>query len=78
MLTTSPREVAKSGPGCEIRLFWLVFGNLTRQDWGTVGNNMHYVLYYCLMIAALRFNCFALDTRRVAVDTVRHPSRGIA
>lgn len=47
-------------------MFVLVFGNLTRQDWGTVGNNMHYVLYYALMIAALRYNCFALDTRRTA------------
>jgi hypothetical protein len=27
---------------------------------------MRYVLYYVLMIAALRFNCLALDTRRRA------------
>jgi len=45
-------------------MFVLVFGNLTRQAWGTVGNNMHYVLYYCLLIAAIRYNCLALDTRR--------------
>ena len=45
-------------------IFWLVFGNLTRQDWGTVGNNMHYVLYYALLIAGLKYNAFALDTRR--------------
>ena len=59
-------------------IFWLVFGNLTRQDWGTVGNNMHYVLYYSLMIAGLRFNCFALDTLRAPTEAARQPSRGIA
>ena len=42
-------------------MFVLTFGNLTRQDWGTVGNNMHYVLYYALMIAGQRYNAFALD-----------------
>ncbi|HEY4265458.1 MAG TPA: DoxX family protein [Micropepsaceae bacterium] len=42
----------------------LVFGNLTRQDWGTVGNELHYVLYYALMIAGLKYNRFALDTRK--------------
>ena len=52
--------------GGSVMMFILVFGNDMRQDWGTVGNNMHYVLYYVLMIAALRFNCFALDTRRSA------------
>ena len=45
-------------------MFVLVFGNLARQAWGTVGNNMHYVLYYCLLIAAIRYNCLALDTRK--------------
>jgi thiosulfate dehydrogenase (quinone) large subunit len=50
--------------GGSAMMFVLVFGNLTRQDWGTVGNNMHYVLYYALMIAALRFNAYALDTRK--------------
>jgi thiosulfate dehydrogenase [quinone] large subunit len=49
--------------GGSAMMFVLVFGNLMRQDWGTVGNNMHYVLYYALMIAAYRYNCFALDTR---------------
>jgi len=52
--------------GGSVMIFVLVFGNLTQQDWGTVGNNMHYVLYYALMIAGLRYNCFALDTRRAA------------
>jgi len=50
--------------GGVLMMFVLVFGNLMRQAWGTVGNNMHYVLYYCLMIAAIRYNCLALDTRR--------------
>jgi thiosulfate dehydrogenase (quinone) large subunit len=44
----------------------LVFGNLTRQDWGTVGNELHYILYYTLMIAAQKYNRFALDTRKTA------------
>jgi len=47
-------------------MFVLVFGNLTRQDWGTVGNNLHYVLYYVLLIAAQKYNRFALDTRKTA------------
>ncbi|HXI99903.1 MAG TPA: DoxX family protein [Micropepsaceae bacterium] len=42
----------------------LTFGNLTRQDWGTVGNELHYVLYYTIMIAGLKYNRFALDTRK--------------
>ena len=42
-------------------IFWLVFGNLTRQDWGTVGNNMHYVLYYSLMIAG----CASIASRSI-------------
>ena len=45
-------------------MFVLTFGNLTRQDWGTVGNNMHYVLYYALMIAGQKYNVFALDQRK--------------
>ena len=50
--------------GGTLMMFALVFGNLARQAWNTVGNNMHYVLYYCLMIAAIRYNRLALDTRR--------------
>jgi len=52
--------------GGSVMMFVLVFGNDSRQDWGTVGNNMHYVLYYALLIAALRYNAFALDTRKSA------------
>jgi len=47
-----------------LMMFVLIFGNLARQSWATVGNNMHYVLYYCLLIASLRYNCVALDTRK--------------
>lgn len=50
--------------GGSVMMLILVFGNDVRQDWGTVGNNMHYVLYYALMIAALRYNCLALDVRQ--------------
>jgi thiosulfate dehydrogenase [quinone] large subunit len=50
--------------GGSLMMFVLVFGNDMRQDWGTVGNNMHYVLYYAVMIAGLKYNCFALDTRK--------------
>jgi thiosulfate dehydrogenase [quinone] large subunit len=45
-----------------IMILLLVFGNDVRQDWNTVGNNMHYVLYYVGLIATLRYNAFALDT----------------
>jgi thiosulfate dehydrogenase [quinone] large subunit len=47
-----------------LMLLTLVFGNDVRQDWNTVGNNMHYVLYYAGLIAAYRYNAFALDNRR--------------
>jgi thiosulfate dehydrogenase [quinone] large subunit len=47
-----------------ILMLVLVFGNLTRQDWGTVGNELHYILYYTLMIAAQKYNRLALDTRK--------------
>ena len=52
--------------GGNIMMFVLIFGNCVRQDWGTVSSNMHYVLYYVLLIAALRYNDFALDARRAA------------
>jgi len=52
--------------GGSVMMLILVFGNDMRQDWGTVGNNMHYVLYYVLLIAALRYNSFALDNRNRA------------
>ena len=42
----------------------LLFGNTTRQDWGTAGSNMHYTLYFCILIAANAYDSFALDKRR--------------
>jgi len=50
--------------GGTVMMFVLILGNLSRMAWATVGNNMVYVLYYCLMIAAFRYNAFALDTRK--------------
>ena len=44
----------------------LIFGNATRQAWSTVGNNMHYVLYHCLLIYRLSDNWLALDNRCAA------------
>src|SRR5690348_10717324 len=49
-----------------VMMLVLVFGNDTRQDWNTVGNNMVYVLYFAGLIAALKYNAFALDTRKQA------------
>ena len=42
----------------------LIFGNLTRQAWPTVGNNMHYTVYFCLLIAFHPYDWLALDRRR--------------
>ena len=42
----------------------LLFGNTTRQEWGTVGNNMHYTLYFCVLVAAHPYDWLALDKRR--------------
>ena len=52
-----------------VMMLLLVFGNDVRQDWNTVGNNMHYVLYYAGLIAALRYNAFALDKLKSAGRT---------
>ena len=50
--------------GGALMMFVLILGNLSRQAWATVGNNMVYVLYFCVMLAGSRFNCIALDTRK--------------
>lgn len=42
----------------------LIFGNTTRQAWGVVGNNMHYTVYFCVLVAAHAHNWLALDNRR--------------
>ena len=44
----------------------LLFGNTTRQEWGTVGNNMHYTLYFCVLVAAHPYDWCALDNRRAS------------
>lgn len=44
----------------------LIFGNTTRQAWGTVGNNMHYTVYFCILVAAHAHDWLALDNRRAA------------
>ena len=50
--------------GGSVMMMILVFGNTQRQEWATVGNNMHYVLYYWLLIIRQCDNWLALDNRR--------------
>jgi thiosulfate dehydrogenase [quinone] large subunit len=50
-----------------IMIFILVFGTGVRQEWGTVGAQMLYVLYYYLMIVRLEDNWLALDNRRARI-----------
>ena len=52
--------------GGALMMLVLLFGNTTRQDWATAGNNMHYTLYFCLLIAAQAWDSFCLDNRRAA------------
>jgi len=47
-----------------VMMLGLLYGNTARQDWATVGNNMHYVLYFTGMLALQRFDWLALDNRR--------------
>ena len=47
-----------------LMMFVLIFGNTTRQAWGVVGNNMHYTVYFCILIAAHPYDWLALDNRR--------------
>ena len=47
-----------------VMMLGLLYGNTARQDWGTAGNNMHYVLYFTGMLALHRFDWLALDNRR--------------
>jgi thiosulfate dehydrogenase [quinone] large subunit len=50
--------------GGSLMMLILLFGNTARQEWGTAGNNMHYVLYYYVLIVRLGDNWLALDNRR--------------
>ena len=52
--------------GGSVMMLILVFGNTQRQEWATVGNNMHYVVYYWLLIIRQCDNWLALDNRRKA------------
>ena len=47
-----------------LMMFVLIFGNTTRQAWGTVGNNMHYTLYFCILVAAQSHDWLSIDSRR--------------
>ncbi len=47
-----------------VMMLALLYGNTARQDWATVGNNMHYVLYFTGMLALHRYDWLALDQRR--------------
>jgi thiosulfate dehydrogenase [quinone] large subunit len=49
-----------------VMMLGLLYGNTAKQDWGTVGNNMHYTLYFTGMLAFHRFDWLALDNRRAA------------
>jgi|SRR5690606_2922360 len=50
--------------GGALMMLVLLFGNTTRQAWATAGNNMHYVLYYYILIVRQCDNWLALDNRR--------------
>ena len=52
-----------------LMMLGLLYGNTARQDWATVGNNMHYVLYFTGMLAMHRFDWLALDNRRAQANT---------
>lgn len=52
--------------GGSVMMLLLLYGNTARQDWATVGNNMHYVLYFAGMLALHRFDWLAWDTRKRA------------
>jgi|TARA_B110000263_G_C15294368_1_gene504889 thiosulfate dehydrogenase [quinone] large subunit len=46
----------------------LIFGNTTRQAWGTVGNNMHYTIYFCILVAAHPYDWLSIDSWRSSKD----------
>ena len=50
--------------GGSVMMLVLLYGNTARQDWGTVGNNMHYALYFWIMLALQHYDWLALDNRR--------------
>ncbi|MEE8092956.1 MAG: DoxX family protein [Gammaproteobacteria bacterium] len=50
--------------GGAVMMLLLVYGNTARQEWGTVGNNMLYALYFWIMLALQHYDWLALDNRR--------------
>ena len=54
--------------GGAVMMLLLVFGNTARQEWGTVGNNMLYALYFWIMLALQHYDWLALDNRRNKVS----------
>ena len=54
--------------GGALMMLVLLFGNTTRQDWATAGNNMHYSLYFSILIAAHAWDSFCLDNRRAGLN----------
>ncbi len=50
--------------GGAVMMLLLVYGNTARQEWGTVGNNMLYALYFWIMLALHHYDWLALDNRR--------------
>lgn len=57
--------------GGSVMMIVLLYGNTARQNWGTAGNNMHYALYFWIMLALQHYDWLALDNRRV-----RNPDPG--
>ncbi|MFL2547337.1 MAG: DoxX family membrane protein [Candidatus Rariloculaceae bacterium] len=55
--------------GGAVMMLGLLYGNTAKQDWATVGNNMHYTLYFAGMLALQRFDWLALDNRRAATES---------
>jgi thiosulfate dehydrogenase [quinone] large subunit len=55
--------------GGAVMMLGLLYGNTAKQDWGTVGNNMHYTLYFAGMLALQRFDWLALDNRRTTTGS---------
>ncbi len=47
-------------------MFVLLYGHLTRQNWGGAHIIMHYGIYYWLMLVLIGQNWLALDNRRAA------------
>lgn len=46
----------------------LLFGTGLQQNWGTIATQMHYVLWFALLLVFLPYDRWALDLRRSAHD----------